>query len=493
VADTDTIAREPAGAPARPVWVWPMVVAALIRVPLAFIADDQYGDAPVRFDILDRWLKHPGVWWSWREVYQYGPLPTHLAGLLGLLGFGASGGARILVVTSGIVGCGLVAALAGRVGGRSAGLGAGFALALSSLHIQMSTTFASEAVYVAFALATVWAAWERQLWWVVVFAFCASTTRYDAWLWIPVLALWILTRRDEPLSRRWLTVAFLGAGPFSILMANALSVGDPLHPLQYINGEHLSLVADAKKNWHWSVERWFSFAPWLTWREAMAIYWPAALIGVLTPAFGVAIVYGIVKRLRRPDANVALALGMGGLIPVVYAFRTVVLLTLWPMARFALGPMAFLSIAMPPLRRSVLAACIAIGIAADLGFMVLGDGNPGIGVFAAAMSPVSRYPADLRAGGEALKAVRGPVALDWTPTYEWILIATEAHMYRADVLHPPPDRTPRRVVAISGGEFDAELNRTGQLFGHSYRRTGGEGRVSWWDVETLLPHAQAVR
>jgi hypothetical protein len=450
-------------------WFWPVAIAALIRIPVAFYAEDQWGDAPIRLDLLQRWMAAPGIWWSFRETFQYGPLPTHVAGLLGLAGLGDMGAARTLVAVCGIAACGLLASLAARVGGPRAGLAAGLALAISPLHIQTSTTFASEAIYLAAALATLWAAWERRPFLCMLFAFCASTTRYDAWLWLPILALWWLTRRDETPSRRWVTAVSLGTGPASIVIANGLALGNPLRPLEYINGDHLALVARS--------QALFGVLPW---RAMMVVYWPAALIGALTPAFGVAITWGAWRTIRsRPPA--LLPVVIGAIVPAVYSFRTIVLGTLWPMARFALGPVAFLAIAMPPLRARALAACLAVGLALDASTIALGDGKPGIGLAAAAMSPVSRLPADLRAGGQALRAVPGPVALDFSPTYEDILIAYEARMYRYRLLHPK-GAAPRRVVTIAGGAWNAQLEATSRLFGHSYQRTGGVGRVSWWDL-----------
>jgi hypothetical protein len=152
------------------------------------------------------------------------------------------------------------------------------------------------------------------------------------------------------------------------------------------------------------------------------------------------------------------------------------------MARFVAGPVAMLSIGMPALRKSTLALCVTCAVASDVGLAVLGDGSPGVGLTAAAMSPLSRLPADLRAGGEALRAVPGPVALDEVPTYEDVLVAYESGMNRYRLLHPEVGTVPRRIVAILGGAWDAQLRKTAHAFGHLYRQSGSEGRVSWWDL-----------
>ena len=452
------------------VWVWPVLAAAVIRIPIAFVADDQWGDAPIRLDLLERWTAHPGLWWSFKDIFQYGPMPTHLAGIIGLMGIGAHGAARLLVVASGVIGCGLVSVLASRFGGIRAGLTAGFALALSPVHIQASTTFASESIYLAFTLTMVLAALDRRVWLCALLAFCASTTRYDAWLLFPLLAAWWLTRRELPMGRRILAVGLLGLGPASLLLANAIDFGNPLTAINYINEDHVLLVAGAE-----------AIYGRLPWRLAMVGYWPAAFLVVFTPGFAVAALVGVFRTIRQ-RASGLWPLSFGGVAPAVYAFRSVVMGSLWPMMRFVLAPAALIAAVMPPLRPRTLALCAAIAIACDVGVVIVGDGQPGIGMRAAAISPVSRIPADFRAGGEALRQASGPVALDFVPTYEDILVAYAAGMNRYWLLHPAPSILPVRVVAIAGGDLDAELRATSIAFGHAYRLVGEQGRVSWWDL-----------
>ena len=453
-------------------WLWPAVVAAIIRVPVAAIADDQWGDAPIRLDLLQRWTAAPGLWWSFHRVYQYGPFPTHLAGVLALSGLGAELASRVLVVASGVTAVALVAILANRIGGPRAALAAGLAAALSPIHIQASTTYASEAPYLAFALGIIWACWERRPWLCAALAFAASTTRYDAWLWLPVLGLWwLLVAFPDNRRRGLLAASLLAIGPLSLLIANGLDGGHPFAAIDYINMDHEALAKRSQDYWG----KW----PWRLW---MLGYWPAALLGVLTPGFGMAAISGAWKALRT-RSQAALPAVLGALPPVTYAFKTTVLGSFWPMARFALGPITFFSIAMPPLRARTLAACIAVAVLSNAVVMVLGDGTPGLGNLAAAMSPVSRLPSDLIAGAAALRAVPGPVALDESPYYEDVLIAYKARMNRYKLLHPEPGTAPRRIVSIVGGGWDKELKATGHVLGHAYRRAGEDTRVVWWDLD----------
>lgn len=472
-----TVETQPISAESRPVvhnaavWMWPVLIASIIRIPIAFVAEDQWGDAPIRLDLVERWVQHPGIWWSFKTIYQYGPTPTHLAGLIGLTGLGAHIGARLLVVLCGIVACGMLAVIADRFGGARAGLAAGLMLALSPLHIQASTTFASEGIYLAFLLATILAALDRRLIWCALFAFAAATTRYDAWLWIPLLGLWWLTRKELSWPRRLVACALLGLGPLSILGANYVALGHPLVVIDYINDTHMDLVHGAEEMYGKQL-----------WRLAMIPYWPGAFIVALTPGFAVAVAVGLFRAIRRP-AESAWTIAMGGVAPSLYAFRTVVMGTFWPMMRFVVGPAALLATVMPPLRSRTLALCVAIAVASDIGIAIVGaDGQPGIELRAQAISPVSRLPSDLRAGGVALREKSGPLALDFVPTYEDILVAYASGMNRYWLLHPGPSIVPARVVAIVGGELDAELRQSSSAFGHHYTQAGGEGRVSWWDL-----------
>jgi hypothetical protein len=454
----------------RPVWLWPVLVAALIRIPIAFFADDQWGDAPIRLSDLQQWVQHPGLWWDFNHIHQYGPLPTNLLGLLALA-VGPIAASRFAVVSTGAIACGVLAVLADRFGGRRAGLAAGLALALSPVHIQVSTTYASEAIYMVFALATIWAAWTESIGWCALFTFAASTTRYDAWIWIPFIALWWLSRTSLPLQRRLVAIVLLGIGPLSILVANQLLVGDAFTPMKYIQGDHRMLV-----------DRSQAAYGVLPWRLAMIPYWPAAIVGVLTPAFGLAIAWGAFKALRRPTGGILLPLAMGLTPAILYTFNTVVLGTYWPMARFALAPTAMLAIAIPALRSRTLIASVVTAVAFNIALVIVGDGEPGIGMRVAAVSPFSQLPPEVKAGGKALRSVQGPVALGEVPTYEDVLIAYDARMDRYKLLHPQEGTTPRRIVTVDGGKWDKELKTSSQAFGHPYRLAGEVGRVRWWDV-----------
>jgi 4-amino-4-deoxy-L-arabinose transferase-like glycosyltransferase len=481
-------------------WLWAVVVAALIRVPVAFIADDQWGDAPIRFDLVTRWIRDPGIWWSFDKVFQYGPLPTHLTGLLALTGFGPHVASRVVVVLGGVAGVYLLSKLAARFGGTRAGLAAGLALALSPLHIQASTTYTSEALYLAFALACLWRAFERDIWGCAAFAFLASTTRYDTWIWLPLLGLWWLWQGlPQQRAKAFLGAALLGLGPLTILVANGVALELPFAPLNYINKDHITLATDAQARsgpflagLDWELRSSFGWAVMgdqparfgvIAWRIAMAVFWPSALIAVLTPGFAWVAVTSLVKQIRE-RAQTLLPAMLGSVPPALYTFKSVVLGNFWPMARFALGPSALIAIGMKGISRRTLAICVALSVGYNVTLIALADGQPGIGLFAAAASPVSLLPKDLREGARALREAKGVAALDFVPTYDDILVAHAAGRLaeRHQLLHPPEGSVPQRIIGIVGGDLHKALHESQTAFGHSYRKVGELGRVSWWDL-----------
>ncbi len=456
----------------RWVWLGPALLAAFIRVPIAAMAEDQFGDAPIRVDLVHRWLQSPGLWWDFGHVFQYGPLPTNVAGLLAWTGLGPDLAPRMLVVIAGIVSVALASILAERLGGVAAGVAAGLALALSPLHIQASTTFASETIYLAFALGCVLRALDRDVYGSAALAFGAATTRFDTWLWLPLLGFWWVWRGFPQDRRRGLlAAALLGVGPLSMLLANAIMVEDPFAALHYISSQHVELAHTAQQLW----------AP-PRWREEMLRFWPEAIVTILTPGFGLLVFVGLWQHLRkRSDALLPLALGIAP--PLVYAFKALAMDAFWPMPRFALGPAVMLAVGLPRLRWPVIAVCAAVSVYCDVWLTRLPEGDPGDRLYSAEMSPVSKLPADLRAGSKALREVNGTVALDFVPTYEDILVAYGAGLDRYKLLHPEPGSVPNRIVAIAGGAWDTQLRANAQAFGHRYRRTGEQGRVSWWDLD----------
>lgn len=451
------------------VFLYVLVSAIVIRVAAFPFAENLWGDAPVRGDLARAWAKAPGLWWAYDRVFQFGPLPTHLGGLAIRLGLGGDVGPRLVSLIAGILGVVLVRRVAARLGGPSAGIAAGAAVALSPMHLQASTTFASEAIFIAACLWCVDRALVGDTLWMAVAAFAATTTRYDAWLFLPVLVLWIaLDSADRSLKtllwRGLKATLVLGLGPASILIANGLAHGAPLAPLQHVASEHVALAA-------MEVERQGA----LEWRLKTLLFWPTAWFVTLTPGFAIAVLWGVGLAVKQ-RGRALLPVSLGLLPPAIYSVRGV-LGTFWPMTRFVAPAASLGACAMPPLRKRTLLTCVGIAVVFNLGLVLVGG-------LSGPRSPVTRLPADLRAAVAAMEEVEGAgVLLDRGPRYEHIVVAHHADHVHWRVTRKQEGKIPERIVTFRGGEVDAALKESGEMFGVRYERVGSRGRVSWWDRE----------
>src|SRR5471032_2619834 len=139
--------------PKREVFLALLVALAVRALPLAF-GYEYYGDSPVRIEAAERWAAHPHLWRGFSEAFQYGPLHLSLIGwLIELLGNRVVA-ARALSLVCGLLGVWLLGLLTLRHRDAASARWAMFGLALSPLHIQASTTGASEAVFLAMFLGT---------------------------------------------------------------------------------------------------------------------------------------------------------------------------------------------------------------------------------------------------------------------------------------------------------------------------------------------------
>src|SRR3954464_7011996 len=121
-----------------------VLLAAAVRLLPALFGYEHYGDAPVRIEIAERWAAEPHLWRGFTETYQYGPLHLTLIGALVRLFGDRVFAARLLSFACGLACVYLLYLLANRERGSEAAFWAALGLAFSPLHIQASTTGASE-------------------------------------------------------------------------------------------------------------------------------------------------------------------------------------------------------------------------------------------------------------------------------------------------------------------------------------------------------------
>jgi len=335
----------------------PLAVAALARAaPLAF-GFEHYGDAPVRIELAERWAAQPHLWHGYLETYQYGPLHLTLVGaLLRLLGDRLVA-ARLLSLITGLAGVWLLHKIAERERGPEAGFWAALGLALSPLHIQASTTGASEAPFLALFLGAAFLVLRGQIVAPALLLAAAGLVRYDGWLYVPLLGgLLLWRRRGLVRAAAFSAVAFAPAVFW--MWVNARWAGDPLAPIHRIDRDHAELarMALAASGPFWA-------------RLNALLYWPLAVCVVATPALGVLALWGSARalRLRQPGWDlVAVAW-----IPALYlTFRAAVLADFHPMARFTMVSaslsLVFASDALALLARPARAISAAVAVATPL-------------------------------------------------------------------------------------------------------------------------------
>jgi len=352
-------------------------LAVVVRVGLFAFAENKHGDAPMRALIAERMVLDPASAQDPRTYCQFGPLHTTLMRPFIALDPFAPRSSRVLSLLCGIAVLFPFLALARRLVAPPAAELATFALALSPLHIQASTTAASEALYLLLwicALERLLAALETRR--LAAFALAgllaslAAVTRYDAWLALPIMVLaaaWIFMRRgdERPLRLRFLLglalfSACAAALPVGWMLWGARGGGDPLFFAHYIMSDHAGLGAEAAGRYGPLLGRARQVGIWaLAFVAAMTL--PAAL------AAGAALARG--RRtpvLRAPAMRLVLVAALGP--PALYLARGLTLQTFEPLARFALVPGTLLlplaASAVPPVRAHAFRAATAIAAVA---------------------------------------------------------------------------------------------------------------------------------
>jgi 4-amino-4-deoxy-L-arabinose transferase-like glycosyltransferase len=374
-------------------------VAVLARALPLFFGLEHYGDSPVRIELAEQWARSPHLWRGYLETYQYGPLHlTLLGGLIRLLGDRVVA-ARLLSLACGLLGVWLLHRIARRERGPEAALWAALGLALSPLHIQASTTGASEAVFLALFLGALACALEDRVVAAAVLLGAAGLVRYDGWMYLPLFGALLYLRFRDP----WRAAGFcaLAAAPALFWMwRNAVCCGDALAPIHHIDQDHRALAQMALS--------WFGQARF---RAYGLFYWPIAVCGIATPGLGVLSLWGSARALRRREPGwelVALAL-----LPAAwFAFRTAVLADFRPMARFAMVAAAvtlpfardaFLSL-RPALRRPALAAVAVLLLGTPAALAAASwRRNGSLAEWARPLSPISSLPPGIADAARWLK------------------------------------------------------------------------------------------
>jgi 4-amino-4-deoxy-L-arabinose transferase-like glycosyltransferase len=386
----------------RLLWV-ALALAAAARLPALLLGMEHYGDGPVRVEIAERWARAPHLWRGFSEAYQFGPL--HLSMLGGVLELWPDRlwAPRVFSLVCGLLGVWLLFRITARLLGPEAATVAALGLALSPLHVQASTTAASEAPFLALLLGAIDLLLSGRLALSALLLGAAGMVRYDGWLYVPLLAGWLLLRR-VPLPRVALFCAVAVLPVPLWLWQNARTSGDFLAPIHYIDRDHRAL-ADMALGWFGQVR----------WRAYCLVYWPTAVLLLVTPVLGLLSIAGAARALWKKAAGWELA-AIAWIPAAYFTFRGAVLVDFRPLSRFVLVaatlslPFAWSGLAALPSRlrtsAAALTALVLLATPAALALFSYGR-NGAVAEWARPISPISTVPPGIAQASRWLRANAG--------------------------------------------------------------------------------------
>jgi hypothetical protein len=498
-------------------WVTPLLLAGLVLVPRLWVfpwTENVYGDAAARTELAQQWALAPHVIRSFHDgAMQFGPLHITLMGMF-IRVFGQSPTAGQWVsLLFGSASAYPLWVLTRSLFGKGAAWTSVASFALWGLHIQASTTAASEAVGLFFMLGSL-AAFEAvlrgpgatSLWLSALSLTAACAVRYDAWMLVPLLGA-VLFSRTSGLKRTALFVLVAGAFPALWLWGNALDSGDPLFPLHFVDAYHRTWVT---RELGWYQSAFGNAAPW-AFRTSGGFFWPGVALMTLSP--GVAVAGGL-GAFTMPRGSHARWLLWPLLVPTAYfAYRAAVRMDFVPLARFAMAQVVLLlpfvwnglSLLARFLRttlRWTLASVLALAAAWSLGLAAFTLGNESsLAKSIAPLSPVTWNAPGVRDVARYLVAQpRGGVILDRGPDYEDIQVAFAGGLVPSRQLRERSrlfeqklaQQEPKTLVLFSGGTFttrpDVAVEGDALRFRHwRFRRVAGfQERAQVWTREDTL-------
>lgn len=394
------------GARAGRVIIW---VAFALRLAVFPITENKQADAPMRTLLAERMNADPAAAADPRSFCQYGPLPIALIRPFLALDPDARRSSRVPSFLAGMAAFVPFLALAWRMTPVASAVAlAGVALALSPLHIQLSTTASSEAVYLVVWLAmldrlhaVLTTGRRRDVVLAAALGSLAAVTRYDSWLALPVAAAALVF--FAPGSHRWrraltnaaLFLAIVAVLPAAYLLWSWLKTGDPFYFARFIAADHTNAAREVMARLGGALSR-----------GRQLCIWAVSFAAAMTPVLLVAAVPA--ARRWRSWSPATRAVVVTTFFPlVVYLGRGLVFGQFEPLARFALIPGAVL---MPLAAEAVLswrwataphravAAVVAGALAFSGGALALSFGGAGrIWTGAESVSPFTRLDAEDRA------------------------------------------------------------------------------------------------
>lgn len=311
---------------------WALALVVLLPRLAVFPSNENLaGDAIVRTWLAHWWLGQPHLIGSFDQgSLQFGPLHLYLLALAELLVPALEHSGRVLSLVAGALTAVPLFSLTRRLFGRPAAAWAVVGFGLWGLHVQASTTAASEALNLllvtsALALVQAWRDEGRReaLLGAALLLNLACATRYDAWLLVPMVAAVVAWHRRSLLAGAWFAVA---SSAFAIpwLVGNWLDKGNPLYPFVFIDDFHRAWFPS-------EVARWGAWG----YRLICLGFWPGAAVATLTPLVAVAGFVGLGRAWRERRDTRWLVLFV--VAPaVLYTGRAVLFSSFAPLVRFTM-------------------------------------------------------------------------------------------------------------------------------------------------------------
>ena len=322
-------------------------IVALPRLLVFPFAENVAGDAVVRSWLAHAWLQHPHlIGSSLQGCAQYGPLHFPLIALVEWVTGSEHLAGRLVSLLAGVLSALPIFALARRLFSERAAWSSVVVLALWPLHVQASTTAASEAVSGVFVLVGVAAiaraleTREREVLMASAFAFTlGAAVRYDVWLWIPLIAVLLWWQLGFRLAFLFGVVA--ASFPVAWLLGHLVDTGDLLYPVHVIDDYHRT----------WFVSESAIWGP-TRYRFIVLGFWPLTALATFTP---VAALLGARELIRSKARWLVLLIVLPTL---VLSLRGALLESFVPLSRFTMKELSlfviFVGVALSELKRPLL-------------------------------------------------------------------------------------------------------------------------------------------
>ncbi|MEW6430524.1 MAG: glycosyltransferase family 39 protein [Myxococcota bacterium] len=311
---------------------WALALVVLLpRLAVFPWNENLAGDAIVRTWLAHGWLGQPHLIGSFAQgSLQFGPLHLYLLALAELVVPALEHSGRVVSFVAGALTAVPLFSLTRRLFGRPAAAWAVVGFGLWGLHVQVSTTAASEALNLslvtsALALVQAWRDEGRReaLLGAALALNLACATRYDSWLLVPLVAATVAWHCRSLPAGAWFAVA---SSAFSVpwLVGNWLDEGHPLYPFVFIDDFHRAWFPS-------EVARWGAFG----YRLICLGFWPGAALVTLTPLVALAGMLGLRRAWReRRDTRWLVLLVV--VPPALYAGRAVLFSSFVPLVRFTM-------------------------------------------------------------------------------------------------------------------------------------------------------------